>query len=118
MEKILKAVENGMELVLSHESIQSANSAITLQALRSGGKGYTGEFIQVPLRAMAREVARQVFEYVSHDMKIEPYGELTADERRKAIVDLYMEEYDRQNKISEVKDPHQSQQDKGLDFDK
>lgn len=118
MEKILKAVDEGIQNVLAHESIQSANAAITVSALRSGGRGYTGEFIQVPLRAMAREVVLQTIEFVSHDMNIEPYGELTADERRKAIVDLYMEEYDCENKISEVKDPRQSQQDKGLDFEK
>lgn len=117
MKNIIAAVEKGMEGVLEHNSIRSANAAITLQALRSGGKGYTGEFIQVPLRAMAREVARQVFEYVSHDMKIDPYGDVTAEERRKSIVELYMEEYDEANAISEVKDPHQSQQDKGLSFD-
>lgn len=112
------AVENGIEGVMQHSSIRAANSAITLQALRTGGKGYTGEYIQVPLRALARETALAVFEYVSHDLKLEAIDTATAEERRQGVVQLYMEEYDRQNAISAKKDPQQSQQDKGLDFEK
>lgn len=117
MKKIIEAVEGGIKNVLAHESLQAANSAITLQALRMGGKGYDGEYIQVPLRAMARDVAKAVFEYVSYDLDLKDIETATAEERRKGVVEMYMEQYDIANGVSSRNDPQQSQQDKGLDFE-
>lgn len=111
------AVETGIAGVMRHSSIQAANSAITLQALRTSGKGYTGEYIQVPLRAMAREVAKAVFEYVSYDLDLKDIPTATAEERRKGVLEMYMEQYDIANGVSARNDPQQSQEDKELEFE-
>lgn len=36
---------------------------------------------------------REVVDFISHDMDIQPYGEVDVEARRKAIVEAYMTEY-------------------------
>ncbi len=54
--KLEEVINEGIKEVLQHESIQAANAAFTLQAVRSGGGGYQGELIQVALRKFADKI--------------------------------------------------------------
>ncbi len=99
MEKIIDTVEAEIKKVLKHESIKAADAAITISALRSGGKGYTGELIQIPLRKMAREIVKQTIELISHDVDVYPENGVPPERRRISIIKRYMERYDAAQKL-------------------
>ena len=54
-----KYIEKKIIEILNHESIKACNDAITLQAIRSGTKGYRGETLDVVLRRVLTNVFKE-----------------------------------------------------------